>query len=76
MPGGWLFHAALNGGPNRLQSIELRGEIGGVQVRNILALELGRAVIIFTNRGDWNFGEIWQGKGFNFDLLSAALCSN
>lgn len=50
------------------------GEIGGVQVRNIIAPTLSRAVVVFTNRADWEFGEIWQGKGFSYDLLSAALC--
>lgn len=32
------------------------------------------AVLVFTNLAEWEFGEVWQGKGFTHELLSAALC--
>jgi D-alanyl-D-alanine carboxypeptidase len=54
--------------------VERRGDIGGVQVRNILAPAKHRALVIFTNRGDFEFGEIWQGSGATFALASAAFC--
>ena len=72
--GVWSFPATLAGCKEPVDLIERRGEIGGVQVRNIIAPTLSRAVVVFTNRADWEFGEIWQGKGFSYDLLSAALC--
>jgi D-alanyl-D-alanine carboxypeptidase len=72
--GVWAFPAPLKGCKDPVDLIERRGEIGGVQVRNIIAPRLKKAVVVFVNRADWAFGEIWQGKGFSHDLLSAALC--
>lgn len=57
-----------------MQIVERRGDFAGTQVRNIIAPELGRAVILFTNDQSVEFGEVWQGEGLTFDLLSAALC--
>jgi D-alanyl-D-alanine carboxypeptidase len=73
--GVWAFPAPLKGCKDPVDLIERRGEIGGVQVRNIIAPQLKKAVVVFVNRADWEFGEIWQGKGFSHDLLSAALCN-
>jgi len=72
--GVWAFPAALRGcgGPVRL--VERRGEIGGVEVRNLIAPEIGRAIVVFADRSDVDFGEIWQGKGISFDLASAGFC--
>ncbi len=70
----WAFPAQLKGCKESVELIERRGGIGGVQVRNVLIPSKDKAVIIFTNRGDIEFGEIWQAKGFMFDVLSAALC--
>ncbi|WP_461413536.1 serine hydrolase domain-containing protein [Gemmatimonas sp.] len=46
----------------------------GVQVRNVLLPERGLAVIIFANRADVEFGEVWQQTGLMFDALSRAVC--
>lgn len=43
-------------------------------MRNILAPDLGRSVVVFTNEDSLEFGEVWQGKGLTYDLLSAVLC--
>ena len=72
--GVWSFPATLKGCKGAVELIERRGAISGIQVRNIIAPKLSRALVVFTNRGDWEFGEIWQGKGFSYELLSAALC--
>lgn len=40
----------------------------------MIAPALGRALIVFTNQGDVEFGEIWQGKGLSHAVPSAALC--
>jgi D-alanyl-D-alanine carboxypeptidase len=72
--GAWGFEAQLAGCAQPVQLVERRGDVGGIQVRNILAPALGMAVIVFTNLAEWEFGEVWQGKGFTHELLSAALC--
>jgi len=56
--------------------IARRGAIGGIQVRYFLAPRMGKVAIVFTNRGNWEFGEVWQGSGFSYDLLNATLCIN
>jgi CubicO group peptidase (beta-lactamase class C family) len=73
--GVWSFPTSLKGCKDAVSLIERRGAIGGIQVRNFLAPQLGRALIVFTNLGDWDFGEVWQGNGFSYDLLNAAFCS-
>lgn len=72
--GQWVFEAPLNGCPGPVRIVERRGAIGGVQVRNFILPDLGKAVVAFTDRGEFEFGEIWQGNGFSHDLLSAAAC--
>lgn len=72
--GAWAFPATLRGCTGPVPLVERRGEFAGVQVRNVIAPTLGRAVVVFTNRADVEFGEIWQGRGLTHALLSAALC--
>lgn len=72
--GAWSFPAPLAGCAGPVWLVERRGAIGGVQVRNVIAPELGRVLIVFTNDGDLDFGEIWQGAGLSHALLSASFC--
>lgn len=72
--GQWSFSAPIKGCPDPVALIERRGAIGGVQIRNFLIPARRVAVILFTNRADFDFGEVWQGQGFSHDLLAAALC--
>lgn len=74
--GAWSFPADLNGCPEPVQLVERRGAIGGVQVRNIIAPDLGRALIMFANEANFEFGEIWQGAGFSYELASAGFCDD
>ena len=71
--GVWGYTVPLKGCATPQKLVERRGEIGGVQVRNIIAPERNLALIVFTDR-PFDFGEPWQGKGGSYDLLSAALC--
>ncbi len=74
--GVWGFSAPLKGcagGP--VQLVERRGEVGGVEVRNLLAPALGRVLVVFADRAGFPFGELWQGRGFGYDLASAAFCT-
>lgn len=72
--GAWSFPAQLRGCAASVDLVERRGGIGGVQVRNVMAPQLGKALVMFTNDGDFEFGEIWQGAGFTYDAVSAAFC--
>lgn len=72
--GAWSFPAKLEGCAAPVALVERRGAIGALQVRNVLAPEQGRAVIVFTEKEGFEFGEIWQGQGALYELLSAALC--
>jgi CubicO group peptidase (beta-lactamase class C family) len=72
--GVWAFPARLAGCARPVQLVERRGDFDGIQVRNLLAPELGLALVVFTNHGSFDFGELWQGKGAGFDLASAAFC--
>ena len=72
--GVWSFSAPLMGCAEVVELVERRGEIGGVEVRNLLAPKRGRALIVFADRAGLEFGEIWQGKGLTYEIASAAFC--
>lgn len=73
--GQWVFSAPLKGCAAPVRIVERRGGIGRFAARNILLPDLDMSVIAFTNRGEFDFGEIWQGKGLSYDLLSAVACA-
>ena len=72
--GQWVFTAPLKGCAAPVRIVERRGGIGRFQSRNIILPDQGISVILFTADGDYDFGEIWQGKGLSYDVLSAAAC--
>jgi len=69
--GVWSYTVPLKGCAAPQHLVERRGEIGGVQVRNVIAG--GVALVVFTDR-PVAFGEAWQGQGAAFDLFAAAFC--
>jgi len=73
--GQWSFEAKPKGCAAPLHIIERRGGIGRTQVRNVLLPEQDISVIMFLNDPDFDFGEIWQGKGLSHDVMAAAVCS-
>jgi D-alanyl-D-alanine carboxypeptidase len=73
--GAWSYDAQLLGCDKPVALVERRGDVGGIQVRNVIAPERGVAVIVFSNQAEFDFGEVWQGKGMTHDLLAAALCA-
>jgi CubicO group peptidase (beta-lactamase class C family) len=73
--GVWAFTALIAGCAKPVQLVERRGYVGGLQARNIIVPERGVSVVVFSNQADFDFGEIWQGKGFSHELLAAALCT-
>lgn len=70
----WSFTAPLKGCAAPVRIVERRGGIGRFQVRNLILPDAKRILILFTDDGEYDFGEIWQGKGLSHDLLSAAAC--
>ncbi len=72
--GVWSYPVKPRGCTAAHQIVERRGEVGNVQVRNIIAPERGVAIIAFASTSETDFGEPWQGKGLTYELLSAALC--
>ncbi|MFS0773700.1 serine hydrolase domain-containing protein [Sphingomonas sp. 1P08PE] len=78
--GQWSFTAPLAGCSAPVRIVERRGAIGRFAVRNLILPNAGMSVVLFTNRGDpddgpGSFGEIWQGKGISYRVLSAAVCA-
>jgi CubicO group peptidase (beta-lactamase class C family) len=74
--GQWVFPGALKGCAKPKRIVQRDGEIGGVQTRNYILPDDDIVVIVFTDRSsdDFPIGEIWQGKGFAYDLLSSVAC--
>ncbi|WP_425230936.1 serine hydrolase domain-containing protein [Sphingomonas sp.] len=74
--GQWVFPGPLHGCAAPKRIVQRDGEIWGVQARNFILPDDGIAVVFFTNRSadDFTVGEVWQGRGFAYDLLSAAAC--
>ena len=72
--GAWAFEARLAGCKAPVKLLERRGDVGGVQVRNLIAPQSGASLVVFTNLAELDFGEIWQGRGLSYDLAAAAFC--
>ena len=72
--GQWVFDAKLAGCTGPVRLVERRGAIGGVGVRNFIAPDRKVALAILSDQGEYEFGEVWQGRGASHDILSAALC--
>lgn len=73
--GQWQYRTTLTGCAAPVSVVERRGQIGGVQIRNFILPEMGKALVLFTRRGDFDFGEVWQNKGFAYRALSAVGCA-
>lgn len=73
--GQWVFSVRLKGCAKPVRIVERRGAIGGVEVRNFILPDADVIAIVFVDRARFDFGEVWQGKGFSYDLLSAAACT-
>ena len=72
--GQWSYPVRLKGCATAQHVVERRGQVGNVQVRNLIAPTRGIALVAFAASTVPDFGEPWQGKGLTWELLSAALC--
>lgn len=70
----WSYEPDLKGCLGKTRLVERYGQIGGVQVRNFLLPDKGVAVVVYSNDGVTDFGEIWRGQGLSIDILRAAAC--
>lgn len=73
--GQWVYTVPVKGCPAAVRIVERRGQIGGVETRNFILPDKDMVVIAFTNRDGFDFGEIWQGKGFSHDLIAKVACT-
>jgi len=78
--GQWSFAAPLKGCAGPVRVVERRGGIGRFQMRNVVLPETGAALVLLTTGGgegggDFDFGEVWQGRGAAHDALAAAACA-
>jgi CubicO group peptidase (beta-lactamase class C family) len=72
--GQWSFEAPLKGCDAPVRIIERRGGIGGIEVRNFILPESHMAIAMFTDRDEFEFGDVWQAAGFSYEMLSLAAC--
>ena len=70
----WTYPSPLKGCAGPVKIVERQGLVGGIELRNYLLPETGRALILFSRKRPTDLGDPWEGKGFAFDLLSAAAC--
>lgn len=70
----WTYPAPLRGCAKPVRIVERQGLVGGIELRNWILPESGRALILFSRKRPTGLGDPWQGKGFAFDLLSAVEC--
>lgn len=74
--GQWVYDVPLKGCATPVRLVERRGAIGGIGVRNFLLPATGTVVIAMSDQATLEFGELWSGTGFSFELLSVAACSD
>jgi len=70
----WIYPSKLKGCGTPVRIVERQGLVGGIELRNYLLPESGRALILFSRHRPTELGDPWEGKGFAFDLLSAVEC--
>lgn len=70
----WIFPSRLAGCADETRIVERQGQIAGLEHRNYLLPESGRAVIFFSRHRPADFGDPWEGKGFAYDVLSKVNC--
>ncbi|MEO1234624.1 MAG: serine hydrolase domain-containing protein, partial [Myxococcota bacterium] len=73
--GAWEFDAELEGCDAPVRLVERRGDVGRVQVVNVMAPKLRKSFALFTRAQGANFGEIWTRRGTSYARASETFCS-
>lgn len=71
----WIYDSPLRGCSERVRIVERQGLVGGIELRNYLLPDSGRALILFSRHRPTGLGDPWEGSGFAFDLLSLVDCA-
>lgn len=72
----WGYEGRLAGCNAPVKIVERRGDLTGTQVLVMMAPELERSVVLFSNRAETDWGWIWQGSGFSYDVASDVFCGD
>lgn len=70
----WIYPSRLAGCGREVRIVERQGLIGGIELRNYIIPESGRALILFSRHRPTELGDPWETRGFAYDLLSAVEC--
>ena len=74
--GQWQYSVPLLGCAAPVSVVERRGEIGGIVIRNFILPATGHSLVLFSRHGGFDFGEVWQRKGFAYSAVSAVGCAS
>ena len=74
--GQWAYEVPLEGCAKPVRIVERRGDILAYELRNFILPESGTALAVAVKDDEIEFGELWQGRGLSFDLLSALACGD
>ena len=72
--GAWSYTVKPKGCSAPLTLVERRGAVGDVNVLNLMWPERKSAVVVFSNNGATDWGQLWQDSGLMRDLAFAAWC--
>lgn len=71
--GSWVYDLALSGRSDRTHLIERQGNIGGIQILNLLAPSDDLAMIVMANTDHADLFNTYSKTGLPYDLISLAL---
>ncbi|MEE4209513.1 MAG: serine hydrolase domain-containing protein, partial [Parvularcula sp.] len=72
----WAYNGRLGGCEEPVRIVERQGHLTGTKVLTLMAPDLGRSIVAFSNREETDWGWIWAGEGLSFELASAAFCGS
>lgn len=71
--GMWAYRFGLPRCERDVFLVERRGEIGNVRIVNLIAPELKKAIVLYSNQGA-DFGNLYTGSGTLYDFAAASFC--
>jgi CubicO group peptidase (beta-lactamase class C family) len=72
----WGYEATPDGCSAPLHIVERQGHLRGTKILTLQAPDLKRSIVAFSNRDETDWGWIWSGQGFSWDLASAVFCND
>ena len=71
--GSWSYDLRVAGRGQRVHCIERQGNIGGIQILNLIAQDQDIALIVMANTDYADLFNTYSGRGLPYDLLGEAL---